>query len=438
MLIKFARLFILSLLIFSCSDENNLPAVSIGNSFIKPQTQIVMVDTFTVNLSTVKIDSIQTSGSGVLLAGSFDDPDMGRVSSTGFFQVAIPDTTELAEGSVFDSLTLILDYNGKWYGDTLQPYTLNIYRVTEEIATNDDSYLYNTSDFVYDPNPLGTATVKPKPNFYSTIEIKLSDTFGKELTGLLLENSDKVASTENFIEYFKGIAVGPAPGDAALLGFEASDSSLNMVLYTHYIGEEKIEVSSKFPMYLSETCFNHVETDRSGTSLYNLAAQKIEIPSAETGNRTFLQSGSGIVTRIDFPGLNKLLEFDSGNILYKAELILKPYPSSYTKATLPEQIIFYTTDKYNRLISNIQDSDGNAITADFHFDDLYNENTWYQFDVTDFIMDELADTYFDTDVGLIAMFPEDSFQASFDRIVFDARQSMEFKPVLKLYFLFYN
>lgn len=425
-------------IVYSCSTDNDLSSVSIGKDFLKTQTSITMIDTFSVNLSTLVIDSIPTSESAALLVGQYTDSYFGKVKSTGYFQVGLSDSIETEDKAVFDSITLSLRFNGDWYGDTLAPQTINVYRLLEDIVLNDDSKLYNSSSFKYSETPIGSVTVVPKPSLYEHLEIKLSDGLGEEFVRLMKGKTDEVSSSEKFIDYFKGIALSQGVANSSVLGFEAVDSSLYLTLYMHYIGETKVEHTYIFPLHLETTCFNKIETDRSGTYVENLKTQKGELPSSETGDRAFLEAGSGIVTRLDFPSLSRLLEFNIRSYLYKAEVILKPYPNSYSEVGLPNNIVLYKTDKYNRLVSEIVSSDGSSLFADFYYDGLYNENTYYQFDVTDFITSKLQYSYFDTDAGLIITLPEEKFKGSLDRMVFDARKNALFRPVLRLYFVFYN
>jgi hypothetical protein len=434
------KIFVLliSAIIAGCASDEDIETMSIGKSFIKPQTQVVMIDTFSLNMSTVKIDSIQTSGTGVLLAGAYTDPNFGSISSMAYFPITLPDTTKLPDGSVFDSLTIILNYNGKWYGDTTKPLTLNIYHVTEAIEPTYDWYLYNTSGFSYEPEPVGTATFNPRPGTDKSVELRLSDKFGNSMTSLFLNDSDQIASESEFIDFFNGLAIGPEPGSKAVLGFEAADSVLHMVLYTHYVSSEKHQTILRFPMYADGNTCNQITSDHSGTNLAGLVTQKEELNSGDSENKTYLQGGTGIATRFDFPGMNRLLELNKGSILYKAELVFKPYPRSYTITSLPTSLNLYKTDKFNRMVSLIADDDDNAIAAEYSFDFLFGEETWYRFDITDFLVTELEDSYFDPDVGLLVTLDETAFQSTLDRVVFDARPNKSFKPVLQLYFLYYD
>ena len=430
---------ILSLLaVFSCSDESDLSSVNIGDSFITPQTSIALIDTFSLKLSTILIDSIPTSNPENLMVGNYTDEFLGEVGATSYFQVTVPTTTTMEEKAVFDSLTLVLKYAGVEFGDTLQPQTIYVHRVTEEMEEPDEAYMYNTTSFLYDDSPIGLLSFRPRPNFKDSIEIRLDDALGLELMSLIKDKDDKILNSEDFMEYLKGIALVGDGGSNSVLGFKAVDSLVNIVLYTHEVKEERIETQYKFPLYSDGIYFNHFDFDRTGTAIGNIKTQKEEIPSADSDDKTFIQSGAGIVTRLDFTGLEKIMEMGNHSFFYKAEIILKPYPNSFSQVAFPEEIMLYTTDKYNRLVSEIQNSNDETLLADFYFDEQYNENNFYRFDITTYLNNELSDAYFDPNNGLIITVPSTTFQGSLERLVLDARKADSYRPVLNLYFVFYE
>ena len=434
-----ARIFIIFLPILfinSCTDD--LLQISIGDNFIHSQTSVVIIDSFDVNLSTVLIDSVATSGSEHLLIGKYHDAHLGNINSTGFFQLNTPDSTAINEDAVFDSLLLVLNYSGLSYGDTLPEQNIKVHRVVEDIEENDDYLLYNTSFFNYNESPIGSLSFYPKPNFHDNIKIRLDDSLGEKFMNLLKNEADTITDSEDFIDFFKGIALVPGDNNSCILSFDGADSLVNMILYTHYIGKEKVENSYNFPMYSTSTCFNHIEADRTGTWINNLETQKKELPSNETGNIAFIEGGLGVVTRIDIPGISRLLEMDYRKILYKADLILKPVPNCYPSEELPTELVLYNTDKYNRLVSENTTDEGESIYADFSLDEVYNENTYYLFDLYDYVSEELSDGYVDSDNGLIISLPSDDMQGTLDRVAFDARKGLSYKPTLLLYYVFYN
>jgi len=422
-------------LLFSCQDEEIL--MNLGDNYLNSQTTIALVDSISVNLSTFKIDSIATSGTDYVLAGSYTDDYFGVMSSSGYFQIEMP-TADVDDEEIFDSLVLYLPHSGISYGDTLQPQTINIHRVTEDIEEADDeSYIYNTTTFAYDSDPVGSITLKPKPNFHENIEIRLADDLGKEFLKYLIDDDNQLESTSDFLDLFQGLVAVPGVENNSLLAF-AADTSLKAVLYTHLVEEFKTEKSYVFSLGESLNHSNHITADHTGTGLEQLTTQKEEVASSLLGNKAYVQGGNALAVRADFLNISKVLEEERKNILFKAELILRPVKSSENQVEFPEDLVLYTTNKYNDLETQLTDSDGNAITGTLNYDDIYNEDTYYSFDITDHVYEELSDGIVDPNSGLIIALSDDSFRGTMSRVVFDTRSASEYRPFLKLYYVFYE
>lgn len=421
--------------VWACTEEDLI--VSVGENFIKSQTTVALIDTISVQLSTFKIDSISTSGTGYALVGAYSDSEFGTIASTAYLQMGMPDE-EPDEDEIFDSLLISLPYSGLCYGDTLQYQTIEVYRVIQDIETAEgESYLYNSSQFAFESSPIGSVRVKPRPNFYDQLEFRLSDELGRELMALLYDEEDEINSNEDFMDNFKGLALCAGNENNMLLSFVA-DSSLKLTLHTHRVDEEKIEKTYSFAHFSTGLQFNKISGEYSGMALGKLGTQRSNISSAELDDKAYLQGGVGVVTRVDFNGISKILEEERANILYKAELILKPYPGSYKNIAPPQYLTLYSTDKYNNLVAEVTDDDGELIYASFSYDEFYDEDNYYLFDVTDYVYNELSDGYVDPDNGLLIMMEGNDFQGTANRVVFDARKSSKYRPELKLYYVFYN
>lgn len=423
------------LLLWGCEEEELV--VSVGDNFISSQTTVSLIDSISVKMSTFKIDSIPASGVSYAMVGSYVDDEFGTVSSSAYLQIDMP-IVSIADDEIFDSLVINLPYSGISYGDTLLPQTISIHRVLEDIEpAEDESYLYNSSSFNYDEDEIGSITVKARPHFFDEIELRLSDKIGLELMELLRDDEDEIDGTSDFLEAFKGIVLVPGVENNVLLSF-AADTAFKFELHTHIIAEERIENTYSFAFQTNLYHFNNITSDVSGKSLAGLLTQRDELKSAQMDDKAYLQAGTGFVTRVDFPGISKILEEERYNILYKAELVLKPVIGTYNQLSLPENLVLYTTDKYNNLVSEIVDDDGYSIYADFYLDEFYNESNQYRFDVTDFVYEELSDGFVDEDNGLLIMLPNGKFHGTADRVVFDARTNSKYRPVLNLYYVFYE
>ena len=415
-----------------------MESFSIGSDFISSQSSVTVIDTYSVKMSTVIFDSIPTSGSDNLLTGQYRDEFLGLSGVTGYFQINMPAITTVETGAVFDSITLVLNPATVSFGDTLKPFSLSVHRVIENINYTNDNYMFNTSVIDYDENPLGEYTFYPKPNVTDTISIRLSDVLGQELFSMMKNDADEISTDEKFLKFFKGIALVSGTSNNCVIGFEASDSLVNMVIHAHTVAAEKIELSYKFPLATSGIRYNHFYFDRTGTPLEKLKTQKEEINSSECEDKAYIQAGAGITTRLDFPGLGKIMEIQQRHYFYKAELIFKPLPLSNKQIPFPEELNFYTCDKFNRLISLYDDSDGNALATDFNYDEFYNEKSYYSIDITSYIKEELSDSFFNEDNGLLINLPDETSTGTLGRLVIDARENSMYRPILKIYFLFYE
>jgi hypothetical protein len=363
--------------------------------------------------------------------------ELGSISSTGYYEVGIPENANVLENDYFDSLLLVMNSTKAYYGDTSLLQSLQIYQLTEQVKGDENGNFWNHTSIAYNPTPIGKISFKPKPSTKSKVMIRLSDQIGRDFLDLLQKKDESITTFEKFREYFKGIAIGPGNPSSVIMAF-LCDSSMNLELHTHRKGLEKEALIIKFPVGSTTTYFNHFVADRSGTPISEIEKQTIEIPSTQSSNRTYVESGIGLVTRVDFPTMQHLMETDRKYILLKAELILIPEPGTYKQVPLPSQLVLYHSDKSNRVVSEIVGDQNKPIPANLVIDKMYNETTSYTFDITDFINTEISDSYFDTSHGLLIGETSNSIGASLNRVVFCDRKNSSYKPLVRLYFMLYN
>jgi hypothetical protein len=434
---KTVSLLMLASLCFSCGFESDMESLSIGDDFISSRSTLSVVDSFTVSMSTVLIDSLTTSGNTVLLSGSYQDTELGKVTSTGYYELGVPDNPDIQEKDLYDSLHLVMNLSPAFYGDTASLQSLQIHRVTQEIKGDEGGSFWNHTSLSYDPNPLGTVSFRPKPGLKGKVTVRLSDALGLNLFELLKKKDENITTFDKFRVLFKGIALVPGNQSSAILAFPC-DSSMKVRLFTHRKGLEKEVYVTNFSVGSTSTVFNNFTADRTGTPIASIARQIAEISSAQSNNRTYVQSGIGLVTRVDFPTMQQLNEMDRKFVLLKAELVLSPLPGTYKQIKLPSQLVLYHTDKSNRVVSEIVGDQNSTLAADLVVDKIFNENTTYTFDITDFLTTEISDSYFDTSHGLLVAEPSKSIGASLNRVVFNANKNSAWRPVVRLYFMHYN
>lgn len=426
-------LLILPLLFPSCYDEAN----TYGDRLVDSAFRNISVDTSTVLTTAVLIDSLETSGKNVILAGRYTHPVWGTVAATSYIPYSRPSYgTDIEAKVALDSLVLSLTCSGQFVGDTTTRFGLHIHRLTEKIILNDNDYLYNHSAFAYAPEPLASYTFKPKPHWGERMEIRLPDALGQDLLERF-HTRDEAVSEDRFADYFKGIAlVADTTLCRSLLTFQVADTLSSLILYYH-IEEELAEQRELVFQTDASLQFNHIDHDRSGTSLESYAGKQVEIPSAQIDNRGLLFGNLGWYTRVEFPYLNNLMQQGRQIEIESALLKIYPEPGTYSEYNaLPDSIFLYIADENNVVTEAVTDYLGTQVQGGVLVrDDTFAENTYFYFDVTQFMQEELG-TFGMYKHNLQLVFNEDDYTQTFKNLTFsdqNGRSPIVLQLIYKIY-----
>jgi hypothetical protein len=451
---KISAVFFLPVLatIFLASCDK--PNLNLGTNFINnSNTNIVVIDTFSANLSTVLLDSFPTAGSGAMLIGSYNDPYFGYINSRSFLQIgrpaSIPSITPFA---VFDSISLIMRINKSFYGDTTIPQRYNVYQLTQNYLLPLPPLprtFYNTTSIPFDPTPLGfkDVTIKPTALITSsiatkdTVQIMLPDTLGKSLLQLMYNKSVIVTNQTSFLDYFNGLCISADnSGKGVIFGF--NDSVFIRLVY-HEPGASFHYVSVNFPLNNAAFQFNQVSFDRTGTALtaFNGLPRPnpvvpLEVQSSATNHAAYVQSMTGLQAKVLFPTVFSLTQFSDYISLLRAELILKPVPGSYNPLLpLPPRLIASATSETNQLggtlVSGSAIQYGNLVT-----DYITGVNTAYTYDITNYLKQQFTLTgNVLTQQGLMFSAPPPANFTAFNRVVFGDKNYKSFSAQLVVYYV---
>jgi len=425
-------LAVLSVVFFTACKRTD---IQFGDDFIdNDYTKIIKTDSFTVNVSTIYIDSFVTSGSGTALAGVYKDKDFGLIKARTFMQIAPPAIADIYSNTSYDSTRLVVKLNRTWYGDTSKPLHIAVYRVTDDINFPEDaSQFYNTSSFNTASTPIGEQTVYLKPNIIdSTISIPISDALGNEWMNLLQTKSDDVKTTENFLQYFKGIAITATGDDGVVFGFQDSAH-----IDLHYTKRDiaKTDVIAKFTMVNNSKQFNNITIDRTGTLLQGIGSNNKEISSTATGNAGFLQSITGTRIKITVPNIRGLLNAPGYIKISSAILQIKPVTGSFDiySYKLPALLNLSQTDLSNLPGTALTSSTGVAQTGDLFIDYLYGKDTHYTYDLTSYLQTQIAISETNKN-GLLLHLPSSEF-TTFNRLVVGNQQQKNDNIQLLIYYI---
>lgn len=403
----------------SCYDESN----EYGNNLVSSVFRNISTDTSTVTVTTLLIDSLETSGKSIAMLGEYTHPIWGKITASSYISYNCPSySTDIDETVVLDSLILSFRYQGYYIGDTLQPIGFSVHKLTEKIRLNDNDYLYNSSSFAYEPEALANHTFLPRPNSDERVEVRLPDEMGQDFLTRFHKRDDQMTS-EYFEDYFKGLVVIPdGTGSQSLVALQVADTSATLVLHYHIIDEKENEQELTFAPNTT-TQFNHIDHDRSGTAMEAYPVGQKEIPSTGLDNRGVLFGGLGWYSRLEFPYLNNILMQGEKVTIESAYLKIYPEPGTFSATNaLPDSIYLYIADENNVITDAVTDYLGEEVQSGTLIkNDTYDEETYYYFDITDFMQQELG-TFGMYKHNLQLVFPEDVYTTTFRNLTFSDQQ----------------
>lgn len=433
-------LFLFITLFTSCQTDNLDGDFVIGSDYLSINNKVLLIDTLTVDVSTINFDSLVTSNQSRILIGNYTDPILGKVKSESYLELT-PETYNLGSSSdtetvnyVFDSIAMILKYDRYYYGDTTKTQTLNIHQLTQKIKPNiDDDSFYNNSTLTHYSNSIGSRTFYPRPIGKDSVNIQMDASFGKNLFDKLKNN--EITNSDEFNNYFKGIVIKPSTANSSnVVGFT---TACVMRMYYRQANANSEETYTKdFKIADLTKQFNNISLDKTGTIIQNLPDSRNKLASELTNNSAFVQSGTGVACRIDFPFIKQLKYISEKGAIVDAELIIKPIKNSASALyPIKDSLQVYECDHLNRISKILTNSDGSQKLAKLNnTPDEFNENIGYTINIGSFLHQEMKKTYANKS-SLILTFP--NISKGVNRIVLGNQKNAENKLKLKIYYISY-
>ena len=305
----------------------NKPTPFGANLLIDQLDEYVFTDTLAVRYTVELEDSVITSTTGShYLCGELDDPIFGKSRADLFTLLRLENLNPQFDSTTMtvDSIVMYIRYSSLGvYGDTLQPQTLRVLRLTDPIQYNKNYYsddeltagveIGRVDNFLPRPRTADSLFVATSTAPY--LRVKLDNNFGRELLHM---DSTKTASDTAFWRLLRGLKIvssaSATPG--AMLAFNLEDVNYSRVRL--YYTKAQDTVPKKFDYFFAGVKkFAHYTHDYAGTP----AGQKI---NQESDDLLYLQGMQGLRLKVEFPTAHTL----NNLIVNKAELEL-------TVATLP-------------------------------------------------------------------------------------------------------
>ncbi|PWG81088.1 DUF4270 family protein [Pararcticibacter amylolyticus] len=405
-----------------------------------------VTDTATIYTSTFLLDSLPTAGKGVMLVGRIADPELGNIQSSSYFQVA-PDgisPSALSDDAKFDSVRVKLKYSGYYYGDTSVTQEISIYKLKnrislptsggikepeEENVFSGGQTFYNRTKLEHESDPVGKISFKPRPASQDTLVFRLNQSVGSELFSLIKDGSSLISSSEEFLDYFKGLVLVPGSDKGnAVIGY--TDTAEVKIYYSYASADGFLKRGElKFSLNNNSYQFNNITADRSGTKLKNISLINHEVPASQTSELSYIQGGTGLVTKIHIPYLGYIAKRENSAI-NKAELIIRIPPGYNDLFTLPSQLVLLVANENNKPVSILSDS--RTSVSSLSLQNSLNDGmgtAYYTFPLTDYVT-KSSTVYLNT--SLFLSLPVADLQKSLGRLVIGSASNIRANIQLKI------
>jgi hypothetical protein len=450
-------LFLSITALFFLAGCQKQPSVNFGSTYAPDngQTNIIVVDSSTINMSTVYTDSTATAATGYLMVGSYHDAFLGQMSSTGYIQLAPPATLPTLNYLIdtYDSIGMVMIFktNNPFYGDTTITQTYQVQQIDTlyQLAAFEPAWYSNRSlplgPAIGQGSVLITPTRPTTTENIDTVRIPMDYNLGQTLYNLIYDKSDTMTTLKTFQQYFPGLAISEAPGSQGnIYGFR--DSSIMRIYYQeNNAGGVSTTKYIDFTLNNKSYQFNSLTANWAGSAIANLnKPTSVSQPppltsSTQTGHASYVQTIGGLNVKLTFPYLNAIAQRPDYIGLLRAELTVVPLAGSFTTTyTLPPQVGVYTTDLHN-LIGSPLPAVGTATaqTGNLALNYFLPLQTAYTYDITNFVASQIVNTAPGADSnGLILSIPSPAGDATFKRLVIaDQSYPANQRIILSVYYI---
>lgn len=295
------------ILLSGCNDELS----QVGPS-IQPDgdRSFVYADTFQLEASTIKLDSVYARTVNGLL-GQIYDPLYGNLKTDYTCQFYCPENYKFAhepiDGKV-DSMAFFIMYNkGGYVGDSLAPMQAKIYQVTKPLARNYYTNM-NPEDFcdlqtligektytAYDlsiPDSIRNIKDTSDPDYYTpNVRIRINTDIAQSFYDETVNNPSSFQNQEAFNKFFPGFYVTTGFGTGNIL--EVAQSSF----FIYYKYKSTTEAGKDTIIHTREQ-FNVTKEVIQMNQIENGNIEQLLEPNEEF---SYLRSPAGVCTKIVVP-----------------------------------------------------------------------------------------------------------------------------------------
>jgi len=335
-------------------------------------------------------------------------------------------------------------------------YANNTQGTYEDNSGSQTGYLFNTSSFAYGAaNFLASTNVKPRPhtkeirlytgkktNSNDSIVFRLPDSLGKKWFNYALNRDIRFqagaqgAPDGNFVNFFKGLTIVPGNTNGAVVSFDPKYSHIRLY-YRAPVNGTIVTQYKEFPITLpsiNPSLFNHISVDRTGTPFQGVKPF-VAIPSENTNNLSYVQAGTGLMTRVEFPYLHTFITNHPGLVINRAELqVLTGYNTLTSATPTPPVMVLYLTDRTNIPLSVLnQDFSAQPQVSYFYTNPAVTQIGFYKYFLVQYTGALLNRTDY-TGTAILMGFPESAMDNSVQRVALGNQLNNASRIRLRIYY----
>ena len=362
-------LLAVALFFFSCEDETSTLGYKNPNSKFKVSYVEIPIESSVVLRDSLRTSNFSYSGEpNRFLVGTYNDDAFGKVTAAAYTQyVPAAPTFKVSSTAVYDSVTLQLQFDFYHYGSTsATPQTISIYELDDSIKIS--KYHFNTTEiahstvigsksFSIDPSKFDEFA-EDNPDSVVLIDVPLDFEFGHRIFNSNIkyrEGTDTLTYKywRRFVQEFKGIAIKSDIGDK-VVGISPTGLSRILIHY-HDDTQDSLALAMSFTNVLG---FSQVKSDRTGTELE--AVNDYFVDALQQSDKRYIQSGVGILTKLDFSNFYAFTDTVPYSIINSAELSIESVEASTSYAPPSSLSLRLMNDNTQRMkrysTNNAQDS----------------------------------------------------------------------------------
>ena len=285
-------------------------------------------------------DSLRTSNlyysgeSNRLLVGQYQDDRFGTITANAITQYFTTSAAKLPSGAVYDSISLQLQFDLYHYGSAQKTsQSVSVYKLEEVLTFGKLSGLFNNTtvatgellgskSFTIDPDDFDDfATSATDYDTAITVKVRLSNSLGSEIFAAAERNRDNAKDTlyvyyPDFTAQFKGLVIKPDVADK-VVGFSPGAANTRVLVHFHTATDTAALVLGMGNV----VSFNQINGDRSATELAQI--QQVNLDYLQDGETRYVESGIGILTKLDLTNFYHFLDTIPNIMVNSAELVIE-------------------------------------------------------------------------------------------------------------------